>query len=341
LSTPTFEFDPIRDPLGVLATTRRVIERARDVRIDLDQVEAVADELLGVVAEQPSWDDALHFRDGTWRTAGWIFVLDALNFCFWSEDPDPEERWRVEYEGELYDGYWALAAALRRAVDEGKPIWDPRFLIELPARDVAHILRAHDLAAPEIPLFSLRVANLHELGRGLLDCYEGPEAAAVLIGGAKRSAVRLIEEVISRFPSFNDVAVYEGEEVRFYKRAQILVADLAGAFDHEGLGAFDDLDCLTAFADYKVPQVLRRLGVLVYSDDLAGKIDRWELIPAGSPAEIEIRAATIWGCEFLRLALARRGRELRAFEIDWALWTAGQFLPLDATPYHRTYTGFY
>jgi hypothetical protein len=339
LSLPNLDFDPNRDPLGVLATTARVVERAKDVTIDLERVDAVAKELLENAAEAPGWEDSLHFRDGTWRTAGWVFVLDALNFCFWSEDPDPEERWRVEYEGELYDGYWALAAALRRAVDEGRPIWDPKYLVDLPVRDIAHILRAHDLAAPEIPLFSLRATNLHELGRGLLEYYEGPEAAAVLIGGAKRSAAQLIQEVITRFPSFNDVAIYEGEEVCFYKRAQILIADLAGAFANEGLGAFDDLDGLTAFADYKVPQVLRRLGVLVYSDELAGKIDRWELIPAGSPAEIEIRAGTIWGCELLRQALSRR--DLRAFEIDWTLWTAGQNLPPDATPYHRTYTGFY
>jgi hypothetical protein len=87
--------------------------------------------------------------------------------------------------------------------------------------------------------------------------------------------------------------------------------------------------------------VLRRLGILIYSDDLAAKIDRRQLIPAGSPAETEIRAATIWACELLRQSLARRGRDLRAFEIDWALWTAGQSLPPDTRPYHRTYTGFY
>lgn len=341
MSILTFDIDPARDPLRVLATTARVVERAKDVRIDIERVEAVAEELFAESGEAPGWDDGLHFRDGTWRTAGWVFVLDALNFCFWSEDPDPEERWRVEYQDKLYDGYWALVAALRRAVDEGRPIWDPRYLIDLPVRDIAHILRPHDLEYPEIPLLPLRATNLHELGRGLFAVYEGPEAAAVLIGGAKRSAAKLVVEVVMRFPSFNDVAVYQGEEVRFYKRAQILIADLAGAFANEGLGAFDDLACLTAFADYKVPQVLRRLGILVYSADLSTKIDRRQLIPAGSPAEVEIRASTIWGCELLRRALARRGRAMNAFEIDWALWTAGQLLPPDTKPYHRTYTGFY
>lgn len=341
MSLPTLEFDPTRDPLGVLSSTARVVERAQDVRIDRERVVAVAEELLGEDAQVPGWEDALHFRDGTWRTAGWVFVLDALNFCFWSEDPDPAQRWHVEYKGQLHDGYWALVAALRRAADEDRPIWDPRYQVDLPVRDIAHILRPHDLAYPEIPLLPLRAAHLHELGRGLLDMDDGPEAAAVMIGGAKRSAVRLIHEIVARFPSFNDVATYQGEEVRFYKRAQILIADLAGAFAGEGLGAFGDLACLTAFADYKVPQVLRRHGVLVYTGDLAAKVDRRQLIPAGSPPEVEIRAATIWGCELLRRALTRRGRSVRAFEVDCALWNAGQHLPADTQPYHRTYTGFY
>src|SRR5262249_30157193 len=112
-------------------------------------------------------------------------------------------------------------------------------------------------------------------------------------------------------------------------------------FGGQGLGAFADLEILTAFADYKVPQVLRRLGVLAYDDALAAKVDTRTLIPTGSPEEVEIRAATAWGCELVRRALAARGKPLRAFEVDWALWLAGQTLPADTRPYHRTYTVFY
>ncbi|MGB3329966.1 MAG: queuosine salvage family protein, partial [Thermomicrobiales bacterium] len=107
------------------------------------------------------------------------------------------------------------------------------------------------------------------------------------------------------------------------------------------LGRFDDLSTLTAFADYKVPQVLRRLGILAYAAPLAAHIGRRELIAAGSPEEIEIRAATIQACEQIRLALAARGRAVDAFEIDWLLWNAGQSLPPGTEPYHRTVTIFY
>ncbi len=331
------------DPLGVLASTRLVVEEAKHVRIDYARVEAVVEELAATLGEPPAWDASLHFRDGTWRTAGWILTLDALNFCFWGETPDPAERWKVEFRGGVYDGYWALAAALTRAVEEGRPLWDHGYLAGLTADELGEILRPVP-GAPAIPLFEARLANLHELGRGL-QVWEasaaGEAPVAAFISAADRSAVRLVRSVVEAFPSFDDVAIYQGQEVRFYKRAQILVADLAGAFNGSGLGGFDGLDELTAFADYKVPQVLRRLGLLVYDQDLAARIDRYELLPAGSPAEIEIRAATIWACEELRRALTARGHALRAFEVDWALWIAGQDLPSSIHPYHRTRTIYY
>lgn len=58
----------------------------------------------------------------------------------------------------------------------------------------------------------------------------------------------------------------------FYKRAQIFVADIYGAFAGQGYGHFHDIDQLTMFADYRVPVVLRLLGVLQYSQQLADKV---------------------------------------------------------------------
>jgi hypothetical protein len=330
---------PADDPLGVLTSTRFVVEQAESVRIDPGALTRIAAELGSLLSEPPEWHDARHFADGTWRTAGWVLTLDALNFCFWSTGPD---RWQVEWQGRLEDGYWALAAALLRAVEEGRPVWDPRYLAKLTPRDVAHILRPYDGEGPEIPLFPLRVQNLHEIARGLLEGF--PEAKApveALIQGADGSAVALVREVVARFPSFNDVAQYRDQEVRFYKRAQIFVADLAGAFDGRGLGAFHDLNQLTAFADYKVPQVLRGFGGLVYAPELDTAIAARRLIPLGSAWEVEIRAATIWACELLRRTLAGQGQLFRATEIDWILWLAGQSLPAKMPPYHRTLTMFY
>jgi hypothetical protein len=39
------------------------------------------------------------------------------------------------------------------------------------------------------------------------------------------------------------------------KRAQILIADVWACFNGEAYGAFTDIDRITMFADYRVPQV--------------------------------------------------------------------------------------
>jgi hypothetical protein len=98
---------------------------------------------------------------------------------------------------------------------------------------------------------------------------------------------------------------------------------------------------LTAFADYKLPQVLRHAGILTYEAALASKVDRMVHLGPGSPEEVEIRANTVWAVELIKQELKRRGKNLKAFEIDWLLWNLGQREPFRAKPYHRTVSIYY
>jgi hypothetical protein len=77
-----------------------------------------------------------------------------------------------------------------------------------------------------------------------------------------------------------------------------------------------NLDKLTAFADYKVPQMLRKFGVLEYIPELANKIDGYKEIEAGSREEIEIRAATIWAIEEMKEVLRPRFPQITARQLD-------------------------
>jgi hypothetical protein len=190
-----------------------------------------------------------------------------------------------------------------------------------------------------IPLFSARVLHLREAGSVLGERWHGRFLRLVDVAGG--SAVRLVQLVVDQFPSFRDVARYAGREVRFYKRAQILAGDLAGSFDHSGAGALSGLEHLTAFADYKVPQVLHQLGVLRYDPYLMSILRARREITHGSPEEVEIRAATIWAVEHLRRRLAADDNPIPAYQIDWHLWNLGQSLPSDMLPYHRTRTIYY
>ncbi len=318
------------DPLGVLRSTLPVVEKAGSVRIDLAGVEHLAQRIAHREFSPPEWESGLHWSGEPEETANFVLVLDALNFCFWGEP-----RWIVIFEGQHYNGYWALAAALTRAMRQGIPLTDAEYLSQITESQLAMILAGDGV----IPLLPERVANLREVGHVLLSSHQGQSARLIDVCGG--SAVELARRVVADFPSFNDVATFDGREVRFYKRAQILVSDLAGAFSGQGLGYFGDLDRLTAFADYKVPQVLQQLGVLHYDVTLTTILAQRQPISAGHPHELEIRAATLWSVEALRQDLERLGLQIPPYQLDWMLWQLGQELPDDVLPYHRTRTIFY
>ncbi|MEO8972314.1 MAG: queuosine salvage family protein [Ktedonobacteraceae bacterium] len=331
------------DQSGILSSTRAVLEEGEHVWIDrerLDQlalqwVQRMPQEENGAALYTPVWYDNYHFHDGTERTVNWLLLLDALNFCFWAEKGQP--RWQIEYKSELLNGYWAEAAALTRAVEEGIPLWDAAYLSNMSSDDIAHIFRGVP-DSPPIPLVEQRLQNAHEVGQVLIAQYDGQFSHA--IEQVEGDAVKLASLLATHFTSFNDIALYRKYEVRFLKRAQICVADIHGSFRGKKWGALHNLDSLTAFADYKLPQVLRHLGVLEYERTLAGCIDNQELIPQGSEEEIEIRAATIWACELLRRAIAGHDCTMTAAEIDQRLWLLGQE-STHMQPYHRTRTIFY
>lgn len=316
----------------VLDSARAVSEKSKQVFIDRQALARFA-EVVATEAAPPEWDQACHFHDGGEATAAYILVLDAVNFCFWPMPGKP--RWEIDYRGEKLSGYVALAAALKRAVEAGVPVTDARFLANLTPEDMRDVLGG----AGELLLMEARTANLNELGSLLLNRYEGK--AGKLVEAAGASAVELVRLVAGQLTSFQDVASYQGDAVYFYKRAQILAADLHGSFKGAGLGRFEDMDRLTAFADYKLPQVLRHLGILRYGPDLAGRVDRKVLLEPGSPEEVEIRANTIRAVDLLRQTVVAGGKDLKAYEIDWVLWNLGQKDAYRLKPYHRSVTIFY
>jgi hypothetical protein len=191
----------------------------------------------------------------------------------------------------------------------------------------------------ELQLLENRVKILNEMGRALVRDYDGQ--ATKLVDAAGKSGIKLVGLLAQKFPSFQDNAEYLGRRVFFQKRAQIFAADLHGAFGGEKWGSFMDVEKLTAFADYKLPQLLRHVGILHYESALGRKVDQKVLLKMKSPEEVEIRANTIWAVELMCQELHRMGVDLRAFEVDWILWNQSQDAAFKTEPYHRTLTTFY
>ncbi|MCB0075774.1 MAG: queuosine salvage family protein [Anaerolineales bacterium] len=309
------------DPLTqVRRSAQRIAAQARFVHIDEAALAALAERIAASPHDVPPWDDDNHFRAGSSATAQYLLVLDGLNFCFW-----PAPTW--EYD------------RLARSLKETMLVAPHRFRAEALATATESDVRAMLGDADDIPLLSQRTALLNELGSVLAARWQGQ--ASQLVAAAAHSAAELVRLVTAELPGFRDHAIYQGWPVYFYKRAQIFVGDLYGAFAGDDLGHFDDIDRLTMFADYRIPQLLRAEGVLRYNARLASIVDLCRELPSGSDLEIEIRGCTIHAVEGLRDRLHALDVRLNALHLDWLLWNEGEQRRTAIAPAHCTRTIYY
>lgn len=185
-------------------------------------------------------------------------------------------------------------------------------------------------------------------------------------GPGQGTALQLVQMVTDTFPAFRDTAEFDGRtgalsyltdfgrisdtrplfSVYFWKRAQILVAELWAAFYPPLLDANGDIpsspSCsaerhpflpdgvgeLTMFADYRVPQILHHLRIISYSPHLTSLLENREPIAHGSTEELAIRAGSILGVEAVREEMVRLARErgeegvadVSSVLIDFYLW---------------------
>jgi hypothetical protein len=298
------------------------------VRIDAERLEAYTAELpIDDLRTHPATVEVPKGLEPN-GTAAFLVVLDAINF---GSGYFPKLRKRPGLSG-----YGTIETALREWWTREGPMTigtlraaDPRLCAEI---------FGQSLATPEIAeLMGLFAQAWRDLGEFVEGHHEGD--LATMVRGAGGSAAALVSE-LCRMPFYRDTAEYEGTVVPFLKRAQITVQDLALCLPPP-LGEFRDLDQLTIFADNLVPHVLRLDGVLVFAPELVARIDREQLLVAGSREEVEIRACAVHAVEQLVDRLRARGQDVWARDLDPWLWSRGQSAPYKARPRHRTRTVFY
>lgn len=313
----------------VRARCAEVAGRGRYVQVERDRIAAYAASLPLERIVCPALDPATHYLGHGDDTAAFLLTLDAINF---GSGYFPRLKKRPGMSG-----YFTVAASLNDHYRAHGP-FSAEELTALTAGDCARIF-GQELADPAIAELMARFATaLGDLGRFLLERYAGSYRR--LVEAAGESAERLAE-LLSAMPYFNDVQTYDGLEVPFFKRAQLSAADLTLAFDGQGLGRFTDLDRLTIFADNLVPHVLRVDGVLAYDAGLLARIDREELISAGSAEEVEIRACAVHAVELIGSALRGAGHPVTSHQLDYLLWNRGQEPYYKARPRHRARTVYY
>ncbi len=321
------------DPLNILTTTKPVVENAEFVFIDEKRISEISEKILKRFSQGlDTQETGFGVTDDIENDIQLVFIEDVVNFCFWAGKNQP--KWQVEQRNGIATegGWYGLKTCFERAILKGVPILDANYLASISMEDVAEVFKG--INDTEIPLAEERAKNLQEAGKILLEKFGGKFINAV--NKTNYDAIELTKLIINFFPSFRDVSEFNGNEIIFLKRAQICSNDLNYVLKTKG-GTFSNLNKLTAFADYKLPQVLRMFGVLSYSQGLSDKIDNYIEILHDSREEIEIRSATIWAVELLRQKL----KKLTAGDIDNTIWLMSQSIQKGAKPYHRTRTIFY
>ena len=317
----------------LLPTTEKVMKHATHVSINNNRAMELArkiPELFGrfhipfkIIGEELKIDLQL------------VFVRNSINFSFWPDFSKP--RWVVEdKEDESRNIKWgadALDICFERALKDGTKVLSSNFLNYMTEGQMKFLFRG--LHGIEIPMLEERMHCLKNIGSVLLGEFCGKYLNVIEV--AEYDAVKLVNLVAERFSSYSDISRFRSMRVPFLKRAQLCAWHTDIVLRRYGKSGLKNVDKLTAFADYRIPQILREFGVLEYSERLKEVIRKEELILRDDPMEVEIRAATIQAVE---LIFQSNNGKYNSAEIDSILWKMTRSLNL-RRPFHRTRTRFY
>jgi hypothetical protein len=298
-----------------------VSARARHVRINHDKI---AGYTAGILQKYPlitTMDMAHHYP-----SAEYVLALDSVNFGSGYFDIARQAGIELEYE--------MIARGLKNAflLDEMNTPAKWRAATPAMCHDVFGIPAVRH---PALDTLVAQFAHHLNVTGEMIGGFYGDNVAN-LLEEAGGSAVRLARAVAA-WPTFHDVAVYDGEKVPVFKRAQIFAADIFLTLEGRGMAAFDDMDQLTIFADNMVPHVLRHDGILSYDADLSARIDAGEMILAGSAEETEIRCVAIHAVELMRQSVSG----VTSVNLDHLLWHRGYEPEIYKLPTHKTLSVWY
>jgi Potential Queuosine, Q, salvage protein family len=284
---------PIGSP--VLDSLAPVIEHSKDVQTHVEKIVEVASWMAYEELPMPEMSVPYGLAKDPAVAIDFIMVSTTVNSAF--TDFRTHVKFQVEYEGQTRSDSDAMVACLKRAMDEGVPILDGKFLATITRAQLAKIFAGNI----EIPMLDSKLEDCHEVGKVLAERYDGrfhnfiKSCPPRLYDNGKG----LVDRLVTEFPRFNDVSPFVGHEIKFYKLAQLGFWGIYSGLKSTGVFPLDDIGKMTAFADYIVPVALRLLGITTYSPALEQAINSYQMIPRNSTQEIELRAHTLYATALL------------------------------------------
>lgn len=246
----------------------------------------------------------------------YLLILHTIgDYCFWGDN-----KWSIESEYGMLDGTYAIMYLILKRMQSKKSF-------NMKKCEFEYFLKGNN----EIPLLDDRYKNLCTMNEYL------KERNFYDLIKDKTKDSELLNYLIQNLPYLEDVSTYKGESIYFYKRAQLMVSDILHIREYiEKVSV--DYSHLMGCADYKIPQVLNNLGVLLYSKDLDKKIMERQELKENSEEEVEIRACDLVVIDYIYQKL---NGKISRMDINDYLWLLGQDKKKITKPYHRTLTSHY
>jgi putative queuosine salvage protein len=304
----------------VLDSLKPVIENSRHVRTNLTRIVEQAG-WMGY-EELPIPDFQLPFGIGrdVDEAIDFGMVSTCINFAF--TEFSSHVMFQVDYAGGRWSDSDAMFACIKRALDEGVPFLDGKYLSKVTLPDLKQIFRGNI----EMPMLEERGEILRAVGETLTTRYDGHFYNFIRSASPRLydQGNGLIDRLVKEFPRFNDTSPFNGQEIKFYKLAQLGIWVIYRALHRAGGMRLEDPQKMTAFADYIVPVALRVMGILQYSPALEKAIQSFEVIPRDSAQEIEIRAHSLYATALLSEEINKlrpADKQVIIPQIDARLWT--------------------
>jgi hypothetical protein len=305
----------------VLDSLHPVIEHSRDVHTHVDRIKEVAGWMAYEELPMPDYALPLGAGDGKAdETIDFILTSDAIDTAF--TDFSTHEKFQVDYAGRHWSDSDALFACMKRALDNGIPILDGKFLAQVSRQELQRIFAGNI----ELPMLDEKMEVLHQVGAVLAEKYSGRFHNFVHDCSPRLydNGNGLVDRLVKEFARFNDVSEYDGRTIKFYKLPQLGIWFVYSSLRKSGQFQVDDLQKMTAFADYMVPVALRLMGMTSYSAELEHAINTHQMVPRDSRWEVEIRAHCVYAtallCEEVN-KIRPKNMQIIIPQIDARLWT--------------------
>jgi hypothetical protein len=321
----------------VLASLQPVVDGAKLVRINHGKITEVANWMAYEEFAKPDGSMLFDFGNDPDVLMDFTLVVNTMNFAF--TDFSTGVKFETDYMGKRWCDSEAMLACLHRAINAGIPFFSGDYLSKVTRKYLESVFAG----TIEMPMLDERVALFNEVGRVLVEKYQGRYSTFVRSCAPRLYANGdgLLERLTTEFPRFRDVSMYHGSEVHIYKLAQLGIWGMHLALSPRGAWKLEDADNLTAFADYIVPVGLRVMNIFEYAPELEKQINSLVEVKRDSEAEIELRASSIYVIAKLTEEINKRrpGMEpLLQPQVDFRFWKT-----YHAThwPHHLTKTVMY